>query len=92
MTLSHDDYHAGTGLVKFAGPASCQRMYASSNPTSYKMLEHGVNDGGIVPNPSEGDPLYALSLTCEDGNWACKKKDRKGERKHVVQVGGMVEM
>lgn len=84
MTPSHGGCHAGTGLVKFVGPAKHQRMYAGSNPTSYKMLEHGVNDRGVVPNPSEGDPLYALSLTCEDGNWAYKKKDRKSERKHVV--------
>lgn len=68
MIPSHGDCHAATGLVKFAGPAKRQRMYASINPTSYKMLEHGVNDGGVVPDPSEGDTLYALSLTCEDGN------------------------
>jgi hypothetical protein len=56
------------------------------------MVEHGVNDWGVVPNPSESNPLYALSLTCEDGNWACKKKNGKSERKHVVEVDGMVEM
>jgi hypothetical protein len=92
MIPSHGDCHVGTGLVKFAGPAQYQRTYASSSPTSYKVPEHGINDRGVVPDPSEGDPVYAFPFTCEDGNWACEKNDRKSEQKHVVQAGGMVEM
>ena len=44
MTPNHGDCHAATGLVKFAGPVKRQRMYASSNPTSHEILEHGVDD------------------------------------------------
>jgi len=58
----------------------------SGGPTSYNLLERGIDRRGVVPQPSVCNPDYTVSLACEDRDWACKKEDKKSEQKHLYKV------